>query len=424
MAMNMCSNSGGTNACGCCGGGGSGGGSNSNGGGGGNGNGNGVSIWNSGSMKKQQQQKRPRIPKRGPGVAELEKILKEQETADVTPTQRGNNEGFSMSSSCYIPHPPQPQPSLRLNSNNFHSLLPLSQKIDLTVSPGIRSMYANSNMSPLGRNNGVGSIEHELFRRRNLNEVADGSPSESENSSSSESNHANCSYPGIVSRRNNVDPLPKMNEFHGNGGNQNGVLSIGLPNFSVESPSVQNSHYNYTSRSNDEQMMAGGRVKRSYSSSLDNSLIPPSNFQVLPSFSRHNRPQQSSTNESHGISSYNPTNECYRDTKWGNTLELSNKIFNSENVGSSHTKYPPFVVPEVPPPRPPLQFFQSNHSKVNRIPCQVTEDKVENSNEEDRKPFFNFLEVKGQEEVTDGTSGSNNGGDEGGRGGIDLTLKL
>lgn len=49
---------------------------------------------------------------------------------------------------------------------------------------------------------------------------------------------------------------------------------------------------------------------------------------------------------------------------------------------------------------------------------------MENLNEEDRKPFFNFLEVKVQEEVTDTTDGSNNGGLEGGRGGIDLTLKL
>lgn len=74
-------------------------------------------------------------------------------------------------------------------------------------------MYANSSTVPLGRNNGVGSIEHDLFRRRNLNDVADGSPSESENSSSSESNHANCSYPGIVSRRINVDPLPKVRVY-------------------------------------------------------------------------------------------------------------------------------------------------------------------------------------------------------------------
>lgn len=214
MNMNMCSNSGGTNACGCCGGG-------AGGGGNGNGGNNGVSIWNSGGMRKQQQQKRPRIPKRGPGVAELEKILKEQETGDVTTTQRGNNEGFSISSSCYIPHPPQQtqptqsQPTLRPNSNNLHSLVPSSQKFDLTVSPAVRSMYANSNVHSLGRNNGVGSMEHELFRRRtlnstsNLNEVADG-PSETEDSSSSESNHANCSYPAMVSRRNNVDPSPKV----------------------------------------------------------------------------------------------------------------------------------------------------------------------------------------------------------------------
>lgn len=46
------------------------------------------------------------------------------------------------------------------------------------------------------------------------------------------------------------------------------------------------------------------------------------------------------------------------------------------------------------------------------------------SSGQDRKPFFNFLEVKGQEGVTDAMSGSNHGGREGGRGGIDLSLKL
>lgn len=39
-------------------------------------------------MKKQQ--KRPRVPKRGPGVAELEKILREQENINIS--DKGNSE--------------------------------------------------------------------------------------------------------------------------------------------------------------------------------------------------------------------------------------------------------------------------------------------------------------------------------------------
>lgn len=47
------------------------------------------------------------------------------------------------------------------------------------------------------------------------------------------------------------------------------------------------------------------------------------------------------------------------------------------------------------------------------------------SSGQDRKPFFNFLEVQGQGGATDATSGSNLGGLEGGGGGgLDLSLKL
>ncbi|KAI5447862.1 hypothetical protein KIW84_015347 [Lathyrus oleraceus] len=97
-------------------------------------------------------------------------------------------------------------------------------------------------------------------------------------------------------------------------------------------------------------------------------------------------------NESDGVSSsYNHTNECYySDANWGSTLEL-----NSDNVGTAHAIFPQFVVSEIPPP--PMPSSPTVHS--------------------DGRPFFNFLEVKDQEEDTDATSGSNNDG-------VDLTLKL
>jgi hypothetical protein len=229
--MNMCSNSG--SGCGC----GSGGGH-----GNGNGNSNDVSIWSS-SLKKQQQQqpqqqKRPRIPKRGPGVAELEKILRQQESIDLTTNDRGiNNEGFSVSSSHLFPHfsssrlkshqplPPPPPPPQQLNSSNF----PFASKFDHVMPPTIGSMCGNGNgnssntHSLLGRNGGGGSGEHELYPRNlnfssckskpNLNEAADGCQSDSGNSPSSDSNHANWNYTATIQKRNNGYPPQPMVRF-------------------------------------------------------------------------------------------------------------------------------------------------------------------------------------------------------------------
>lgn len=208
MNINMCSNNGSSSACGC--------------GSGGGGNDHGVTMWSSGLKKQQQQQqKRPRIPKRGPGVAELEKILREQESTDITTKDRGNNEGFSVSSSCLMPHyssssssclKSHPPPPPRLNSNNF----PSAPKFDHVVPPTIGSMFGNTSTHSFGRNGGASarSGEHELFpvdltsckSKPNLNEVGEGSQSDSGNSPprnlSSESNHG-WSYPTTIQKRNN-----------------------------------------------------------------------------------------------------------------------------------------------------------------------------------------------------------------------------
>jgi hypothetical protein len=193
------------------------------------------------SLKKQQQQqpqqqKRPRIPKRGPGVAELEKILREVEFIDLTTNDKGiNNEGFSVSSShmfpgfsssCLKSHQPLPPPQ-RVNSSNF----PFASKFDHVIPPTIGSIYANGNgngnsHSLLGRNGGGGSGEvHELIPRirnlnfssckskPNLNEAADGSQSDSGNSPSSDSNHANWNYTATIQKRNNGYPPQPMVRF-------------------------------------------------------------------------------------------------------------------------------------------------------------------------------------------------------------------
>ncbi|TKY57201.1 hypothetical protein E2542_SST21647 [Spatholobus suberectus] len=237
------------------------------------------SIWSSGLKK---QQKRLRVPKRGPGVAELERILREQKGIDIT--DNGNSEG--------------------IDGNQYNSV-----NSPLNIWPSS----------------------------------------------------------GTIQKRNNQYSLPTI---------------VGM--------------------------------KRSHSSTLENSLKPPSNFHVLPSFSHYNRSHQSSINDSHGVSSFDSTKECYRDAKWGRTLELSDTRYNSDIAVPGHANFPPFDTPEVP--SPPMHLFPGVLSKGDLFPCQVTEDNMDSyqhseSSGPDPRPFYNFLEVE-------------DGGHETGRVGIDLNLKL
>ncbi|KAI5447863.1 hypothetical protein KIW84_015348 [Lathyrus oleraceus] len=131
--MNVCSKCAGSRVCECEGG-----------------NGNGVTMGSAGWRKQQQQHSK--IPKRGPGVAELEKILREQGTSDLPATQRGNNEGFSISLSWPCP-----------NSTVFDSHVP-------SLPPAIGSMYGNGMNSSLGWNGGGESSERERFHMNHTNE--------------------------------------------------------------------------------------------------------------------------------------------------------------------------------------------------------------------------------------------------------------
>jgi len=176
-------------------------------------NGNGVTMCSSGLKKQQQEQpKRSRVPKRGPGIAELEKVLRKKDSIGSTTKDRGNNEEFSVSSEFFKRH--RPAPSLQWpNLSNLQSHVPSAPKFDQIVPPTpstIGSMYGNTNTHSVGRNGG-GSGEYELFPM-NLN----GSQSDPENSPSrslsNESNHG-WSYPANIQKRNNGYPPKPMVRF-------------------------------------------------------------------------------------------------------------------------------------------------------------------------------------------------------------------
>jgi len=159
------------------------------------------SIWSSGLKKPQ---KRPRVPKRGPGVAELEKILREQGGIDIS-TEKGDSEGFpsfvSRASSSLKFHPLQPStttkttpPSSSLPSNlaTNVSSAPIFDHLGPSTLPPTTSMYGKC--GSLERNGGSGLVspEKELFPSNlnscksnlNMNEPIDGNRYDSASSPS------------------------------------------------------------------------------------------------------------------------------------------------------------------------------------------------------------------------------------------------
>ncbi|CAL0309298.1 unnamed protein product [Lupinus luteus] len=337
---------------------------------------NGSSIWSSGLKK--QLNKRPRVPKRGPGVAELEKILREQESIGIS-DRRNNVEAF-------IPHH---------HSNNMPSHVPSPPKFDHLGPTTPPSIYGNfgAHNTLFSRNSGSGLVlpEQELFPMNltssksksisNLNERFDLNQYDSSNSPS-----RNLPFPAMIQDKTNQYSLPLMKQFLGPGNpTSSGSLPIGMHNH-VEPPSSQSSHHNSTSMLHDQHKMVS--MKPLHPSSMENSPISPSNFQGSPMFCHFNRPHLSTTNESHGAN------------------------------------FLPFTTSEVSPPS--MHLLQDEHSKDNAPPYQVTQDRMEHSfqhseSRSDHRPFFNFLDVK--DERVKGTLGPNHGGHEA-SGGIDLSLKL
>ncbi len=134
--------------------------------GGGNGGGNGCG-WTSASGSNNNPPKRQKVPKRGPGVAELEKILREQENKDTT----ANIDGFSasLSSPYHHSHPQPPLPPPPPIATILHPVTPpfnaspsTSSNINVGLVPHLDHFNGSSTSAILG--SGMSSlVEKPLF---------------------------------------------------------------------------------------------------------------------------------------------------------------------------------------------------------------------------------------------------------------------
>ncbi|XP_054794567.1 uncharacterized protein LOC129300066 [Prosopis cineraria] len=460
------------------GGGGGGGGIGGGGGGGGggcgcgsNGNGGGSGVWSSGIKK---QQKRPKVPKRGPGVAELEKILREQEKSDrgininnISSNSTNNAEGFPVSPSCFNLHhhsspplkphcPPPPPPPVPVTAATScppppppPPHIPIAPRFDHLSQPPPPPMAAlyGYNTATQGRNfpeqslfpmnpSSCDGLSHPDHHHHSANPSSKNFCSESSNnhlwpySALPQKRHCNNRYHTSMMRQVLGPTAPPPSSS---------LLPAGLHNH--EPPSNQSSYFNCTSRNvNPEEPKMVGLKRPHPSSSFENSLVPSSTFQVSPIFSNFTRPHKSSNSNDTHITSSNfnsSNNECFRDVKWGGPLGYSSRKFGSDSNGGlgHHSNFSSFngtAAASPPVPSPSMLMFQRESCKNNNaLPnYQVLEERMEDSYQRsesssgsDQRPFYNFLEVK-EVGMKENTLGSNHKGSEVGIDGPDLTLKL
>ncbi|KAH7568827.1 hypothetical protein JRO89_XS06G0058300 [Xanthoceras sorbifolium] len=281
--------------------------------------------------------KRQRVPKRGPGVAELEKILREQENANSVVLDKDKIEGFS---SCRISssfsksyHPQSSVVSTNLlTGSNVPNILDHNH-FSPPVPPHMTMLYSNGGKSTVlrGGNGGGGGVH--------IGGSSMVLPEQGMWSSCCDS----AGYPFSPNGSDHMHHFPVM---------------------------LQKKPCHYSSPST----MVG--MKRPRTFSVDNTTSdPPFQFQVSPHFPHLNMPDKSSSRDIHTAFNLKQMETVSRDhAKPGGHFLI---------FGSAAT-----------PPYP--QTSQQEFSKHNSLPFQETSEKANQVSSGQggtvqKKPFFSFL---------------------------------
>ncbi|WKA12026.1 hypothetical protein VitviT2T_029465 [Vitis vinifera] len=416
-------------------------GSSSGGGGGGGGGGR--------PSKKPKQKK---IPQRGLGVAQLEKIRLEEQNKKNSPaaffsdssTLSSSNPSYSSlslpnyhhsHSSSLIPFPSPSPPNLHSPTSQFRP-----PNIDVAHSNTVPLPNPISNggfkigFSPSIPVSGHGHVPKLWNHELNL---------EGENP---RVDHGLVFQPPYES--NPIWPLPTLMQraqpYQQPSSSMvnvsSGTSSSPIPNFQIEPPSNQ-SYYgnNYTSMWPEEEKMVG--VKRPYPFSLDNPPGPSFNSK-FPTFDAPIRSDESASYGNGGTFILDVGNAIFREGPSCSTSlsEIESKKGIRENGGSNGdflTLAPPSITSPHPntrskqPPGHPA-YYNKDSSEFESLPYQGnTGDPIrphptgplQHQQQWQQLPFYNFLQPANPQNGPAATSSSNcNGGEVGGS--VDLNLKL
>ncbi|KAL5575307.1 hypothetical protein UlMin_017006 [Ulmus minor] len=400
-----------------------------NGGGGTSGDGGDDGVcWNPNYKKTL---KRQRVPKRGPGVAELEKILRDQEKKnDVVEDFPAPLLSPLSSKELYEPfksHLPRPSPPMTTTLNPLN----LKHHHHRNVSPPPPPPMATiNNMSTflgegLGGSGGDGSggvfVNEKVFFPLTWGK--------SENLSLPEPFHnmSNSIWSSAPSVEKKQCLNQQINHFLGSASSSSNQSSVGLMYHPIEPPSNQISYHNYPSMELEEEKVVGIKRRPPPLLSVDN---PSSifNFQVPPVRQAHMHQQDMSTSYNHGIGCHPNQSKIIpcREAKWDVPL-VSNYSYNYSSTdqygaveGNCFKFRPQNAI------SPPLPTFQNLHfSKVDMPLSQETEKRSISAEPNPNKPFYRFLPSKEQMGTKDTLGSLNNErGDKAGGDDIDLRLKL
>ncbi|XP_059662700.1 uncharacterized protein LOC132308595 [Cornus florida] len=426
--------------------------SNSSSGGGGGGSGGGCG---SRSSKKLKQKK---VPQRGLGVAQLEKIrLEEQQKKDAavpTASILPPNSIISPNSSClavqganfrHNPSPssplPPPSPTHFSSKNSIFRPAPLIPNLDVLNPNSVPfSKPLNVGDGEIGWSAVMGSGHGNWSKLWNCEYNLDGGE-----------NHR-LDHHGFTYRSNMNLPFeswPPQNVMHRAQQFQqpssssmvnvsSGTSSSSVINFQMEPPSNQ-SHYGnyYTPICPEEEKMVG--VKRSYPFSLDNPTSPSFRCKFPPTYlAPHiNRSDESASCGNGGASNIEPGNPVFRESPLSSTtMYESNSDKISRGNGGLNGDFLTLAPPTASSPRPSTKYktsaacvvpYYRELSEVEPLPCHYQGSMEEPIHRQgpsgliQQQPFYNFfLNAKAQI----GQAASTVGNCSGEVGGVDLNLKL
>ncbi|KAJ6364284.1 hypothetical protein OIU76_029266 [Salix suchowensis] len=390
-----------------------------------NSGGNGVDNTYSKKVKKQK------IPKRGPGVAELEKILRDQEKKDTSLDKTRNIEGFclvSQLSSSYQrqspvlpPHKSHPRNLQFAPDPNLFSPQPTtffgdcSNYTSLQVCRGAGNGTASdialhehgflptmwNSCQPNADIRGPGMASANPFSIRSTNGPSQLFPSSS------------------MTQRSQYPPAPMINFFPESVASSSSTPpSSAVMYQGIEPPSNQTSHHHNNSVWPDEDKMVGS--KRSFPFSMEAPPLP--HHYRVPAFSRQFSRQDSSLAcASHNIANPEQIEAVSRDKNIGSKRNT--------DYGVAKGNFLLFGCPTIPSPSTHISQQEQSRSKHPQPFEKSTEDSQQRSAPGSgsicNKPPFSFLlPVEQKSKVETNFSLNNDERIEARGDGIDLDLRL
>ncbi|TXG47519.1 hypothetical protein EZV62_026813 [Acer yangbiense] len=260
--------------------------------------------------------KRQRVPKRGPGVAELEKILREQETTNINGHVVDKDSSCRISSQFHNSYHHHPQSSSNSFTRNVQNISDHNHFISPPAPPNITMLYANGGKSTNGGGSSMVLPEQGLFPAATWRS----SCCESSNNIYGESPKFSSGYPFSVNG---------SSDYHMHHHHQHFPVMLQKKPCQYSSPSTM-----------------VGILKRPRTFTVDNNLDPPFQFQAPTHFPHLYMPENYPSHDNQTVFNLKPNETVSRD-HGGHFLIFGSGVASQQEF-SKHNSLPLQETPERP----------------------------------------------------------------------------